>query len=117
QRQVTNPIREGLKAIGIDPETVENVIVTHLHYDHAGNYELFPRARYHLQDLEMGYARPGAACAMRCCASPLKSTMLLPWCAKCSPAGLNFMMAPVRSPRASRCTGSAATRRVCNACG
>ncbi|MFY9788286.1 MAG: MBL fold metallo-hydrolase [Pseudolabrys sp.] len=44
KRLVTNPIGEGLKAIGIDPETVENVIVTHLHYDHAGNYELFPRA-------------------------------------------------------------------------
>ena len=52
KRLVTNPIGEGLKAIGIDPETVENVIVTHLHYDHAGNYELFPRARYHLQDVD-----------------------------------------------------------------
>jgi glyoxylase-like metal-dependent hydrolase (beta-lactamase superfamily II) len=62
QRQVTNPIREGLKAIEIDPETVENVIVTHLHYDHAGNYELFPRARYHLQDVEMGYATGRCMC-------------------------------------------------------
>jgi len=62
QRQVTNPIREGLKAIEIDPERVENVIVTHLHYDHAGNYELFPRARYHLQDVEMGYATGRCMC-------------------------------------------------------
>ena len=51
QRQVTNPIREGLKAIEIDPERVENVIVTHLHYDHAGGLlqadgsRAFPRAR------------------------------------------------------------------------
>src|SRR5262245_66400133 len=62
QRQVTKPIREGLKAIEIDPERIENVIVTHLHYDHAGNYELFPRARYHLQDVEMGYATGRCMC-------------------------------------------------------
>jgi glyoxylase-like metal-dependent hydrolase (beta-lactamase superfamily II) len=55
-RQIINPVGTGLKAIGIDPATVENVIVTHLHYDHTGNYDLFPRARYHLQDMEMAYA-------------------------------------------------------------
>jgi glyoxylase-like metal-dependent hydrolase (beta-lactamase superfamily II) len=55
-RILLNPIGDGLKAIGIAPDTVEDVIVTHLHYDHTGNYELFPRARYHLQDVEMGYA-------------------------------------------------------------
>src|SRR5262245_65298061 len=62
QRQVTKPIREGLKAIEIDPERIENVIVTHLHYDHAGNYDLFPRARYHLQDVERGYATGRCMC-------------------------------------------------------
>jgi glyoxylase-like metal-dependent hydrolase (beta-lactamase superfamily II) len=56
ERQLLNPVSSGLKAIGIDPATVENVIVSHLHYDHTGNYDLFPRARYHLQDLEMAYA-------------------------------------------------------------
>jgi len=61
-RLITHPVGEGLKAIGIDPETVQNVIVTHLHYDHAGNYELFPRARYHLQDVEMGYATGRCMC-------------------------------------------------------
>ena len=55
-RELLNPVGEGLKAIGIDPDKVENVIVSHLHYDHTGNYELFPRARYHLQDGEMAYA-------------------------------------------------------------
>jgi glyoxylase-like metal-dependent hydrolase (beta-lactamase superfamily II) len=56
KRVITKPIAEGLKAIGIDADKVENVIVSHLHYDHTGNYDLFPRARYHLQDIEMGYA-------------------------------------------------------------
>jgi len=55
-RQIINPVATGLKAIGIDPASVENVIVSHLHYDHTGNYDLFPRARYHLQDMEMAYA-------------------------------------------------------------
>ena len=55
-RTLTKPINEGLKAIGIDAGAIENVIVTHLHYDHTGNYELFPKAHYHLQDIEMAYA-------------------------------------------------------------
>lgn len=56
ERQMLNPIASGLRAIGVDPTTVQDVIVSHLHYDHAGNYDLFPRARYHLQDREMAYA-------------------------------------------------------------
>lgn len=56
ERQIIKPVGEGLRALGIDPNRVENVIVTHLHFDHAGNYDLFPNARYHLQDIEMAYA-------------------------------------------------------------
>jgi glyoxylase-like metal-dependent hydrolase (beta-lactamase superfamily II) len=55
-REITKPVGEGLKAIGIDPGEVEQLIVSHMHYDHIGNYDLFPRARYHLQDLEMSFA-------------------------------------------------------------
>ena len=55
-RVISNPIAEGLKAVGVAPESVKNVIVSHLHYDHTGNYDTFPNARYHLQDMEMGYA-------------------------------------------------------------
>ena len=55
-REIMKPVGEGLKALGIDPGTVEQVIVSHMHYDHVGNYGLFPRARYHLQDLEMSFA-------------------------------------------------------------
>jgi len=61
-RQTTKPVREGLASIGVDPNTVENVIVSHLHYDHSGNYDLFPRARYHLQDREMAYATGRCMC-------------------------------------------------------
>jgi glyoxylase-like metal-dependent hydrolase (beta-lactamase superfamily II) len=47
---------EGLAMIGIDASCVSDVIITHLHYDHAGNLGRFPEARFHLQDLEMSYA-------------------------------------------------------------
>lgn len=53
---------EGLAAIGIDPGAVKDVIVTHMHYDHCGNYDLFPAARYHLQELEMGYCTGHCMC-------------------------------------------------------
>lgn len=47
---------EGLKLLGTDAGTVRDVVVTHLHYDHIGNFELFPAATFHLQELEMRYA-------------------------------------------------------------
>jgi glyoxylase-like metal-dependent hydrolase (beta-lactamase superfamily II) len=46
---------DGLKTIGIDPAAVEDVILTHMHYDHSGNHTLFPKARYHVQDREMQF--------------------------------------------------------------
>ena len=42
--------------LGVDSRAVEDVIVTHLHYDHAGTIDDFPAARFHLQDQEMAYA-------------------------------------------------------------
>jgi glyoxylase-like metal-dependent hydrolase (beta-lactamase superfamily II) len=47
---------EGLKLLGADARAVRDVVITHLHYDHVGNFELFPAATFHLQDLEMRYA-------------------------------------------------------------
>src|SRR5690606_6274997 len=35
---------------------VQDVIVTHMHYDHVGTFADFPRARFHLQDTEMAFA-------------------------------------------------------------
>jgi glyoxylase-like metal-dependent hydrolase (beta-lactamase superfamily II) len=47
---------QGLKMLGVDTGSVKDVVITHLHYDHVGNFELFPRATFHLQELEMRYA-------------------------------------------------------------
>lgn len=58
---------DGLKSIGVDPVRVEDVIISHMHYDHSGNHDLFPAARYHLQDREMQYCTGRLMChhAMR----------------------------------------------------
>jgi glyoxylase-like metal-dependent hydrolase (beta-lactamase superfamily II) len=61
-RRIAQPVGEGLKALGIEPDDVKDVIVTHLHYDHAGNHGLFPNARYHLQDREMDFATGRCMC-------------------------------------------------------
>lgn len=45
-----------LRRIGIAPESVDDVILTHLHFDHAGNTDAFPRATFHLQAREMASA-------------------------------------------------------------
>ena len=47
---------ETLRAFDIDANAVEDVILTHLHYDHAGNFDRFPNARFHLQERELAYA-------------------------------------------------------------
>jgi glyoxylase-like metal-dependent hydrolase (beta-lactamase superfamily II) len=56
QRHLLRCPTEGLAALGVDAGAVETVILTHLHYDHAGNIDKFPRAEFILQDEEMRYA-------------------------------------------------------------
>jgi glyoxylase-like metal-dependent hydrolase (beta-lactamase superfamily II) len=47
---------EALKLVGVDGDAVQDVILTHLHYDHVGNFHRFPKAQFHLQEPEMHYA-------------------------------------------------------------
>ena len=53
---------EALANIGITPEIIDSIIVTHLHYDHAGGLAQFPQARLHLQEAEMAYATGPCMC-------------------------------------------------------
>ncbi len=48
-RMLVRPVEDGLRAIGVEPTTVTDVIISHMHFDHAGNTDLFPQARYHVQ--------------------------------------------------------------------
>lgn len=60
------PIRlspvEALAPLGVDPAAVTDVIVTHLHYDHAGGLHLFPNAQLHIQSAEMAFATGPCMC-------------------------------------------------------
>ena len=47
---------DGLRLLGIDAAQIPTIVITHLHYDHVGNFRLFPQARFHVQDREMAYA-------------------------------------------------------------
>jgi glyoxylase-like metal-dependent hydrolase (beta-lactamase superfamily II) len=46
---------ETLGELGVSAESVADVVLTHLHYDHVGNFHKFPSARFHLQEREMGF--------------------------------------------------------------
>ncbi len=45
-----------LAALGVGPEDIDILILTHLHWDHASNIHLFPRARVIVQREELRYA-------------------------------------------------------------
>jgi len=53
---------EGLARIGIDPAAVEHVVITHLHFDHAGNIDRFPKAKFFIQEAEVAYATGPCMC-------------------------------------------------------
>ena len=61
-RQVDMLPREMLTNVGIDAEKIETLVVTHLHFDHAGTLGDFPNARFHLQEAEMAYATGRCMC-------------------------------------------------------
>ena len=45
-----------LALLGVDAAAVRDVVLTHMHYDHVGNFDKLPNARFHLQEREMAYA-------------------------------------------------------------
>jgi glyoxylase-like metal-dependent hydrolase (beta-lactamase superfamily II) len=53
---------EGLTRIGLPPDSIENIIITHLHFDHAGNIGKFGKARFHIQDAEVDFATGRCMC-------------------------------------------------------
>jgi glyoxylase-like metal-dependent hydrolase (beta-lactamase superfamily II) len=49
--QYVNPV-EVLARININVDEVRHVVVTHMHWDHAGGVSLFPRATFYVQENE-----------------------------------------------------------------
>src|SRR5215210_6323845 len=45
-----------LSLIGVTSADVREIVITHLHNDHVGTFEEYPKARFHLQDGEMAFA-------------------------------------------------------------
>ena len=46
---------ESLALVGLDRNSVADVILTHMHYDHVGTFHRFPAAQFHLQEVELHY--------------------------------------------------------------
>lgn len=56
---VRDPV-DSLKELGYRADDVTDVIVTHLHWDHAGNLGAFGNARIYINADELGYVASGA---------------------------------------------------------
>jgi glyoxylase-like metal-dependent hydrolase (beta-lactamase superfamily II) len=54
-RQFLRCPSKGLAEIGVNCGQVQHVILSHFHYDHVGNYALFPNATFYMQDSEMAF--------------------------------------------------------------
>lgn len=61
-RPILREPAEALRKIGIRAEDVTKLIITHLHYDHAGGLAQFPNATIHLQAAEMAFATGPCMC-------------------------------------------------------
>jgi glyoxylase-like metal-dependent hydrolase (beta-lactamase superfamily II) len=46
---------KSLQSIGVSPEEIDIVILTHLHWDHASNNHIFPNAQFIVQKKEYDY--------------------------------------------------------------
>lgn len=62
RRHMSIAPEQALSRMGVVSDMVTDVVVTHLHYDHAGNLDKFPNARFHLQEREMAYATGRCMC-------------------------------------------------------
>ena len=65
-RNITCEPRECLALSGVDSTKITDVIITHLHFDHAGTIGDFAKARFHLQEAEMAYATGRYMCHAQC---------------------------------------------------
>ncbi|MCI0527865.1 MAG: N-acyl homoserine lactonase family protein [Nitrospira sp.] len=53
-RNVTSPVDQ-LAKIGIDAREISTVVISHLHWDHAGGHSFFPNATFYIQKREFEF--------------------------------------------------------------
>ncbi|MBI3372320.1 MAG: N-acyl homoserine lactonase family protein [Betaproteobacteria bacterium] len=56
---------EGLALLGIAADSIRDLVITHMHYDHVGGHRSFPNAQLHVQDDEMRFATGRHMCHSR----------------------------------------------------
>lgn len=61
-RPILRDPAKSLEALGINADNVDTVIITHLHYDHAGGLDRYPKAKFHIQKSEMEFATGPCMC-------------------------------------------------------
>lgn len=59
-RPITREPMDMLHTLGIAPENVKTLVITHLHFDHAGCLEDFPNAQVHIQAAELDFVHSDA---------------------------------------------------------
>lgn len=53
---------EMIKRLGIAPEDISDLVISHLHFDHAGTLHDFEHSQFHLQESEMVFATGPCIC-------------------------------------------------------
>lgn len=54
---------DAIRLLDLDAAKIEDIILTHLHYDHAGTLDRYPNARFYVQDSEMAYVTSRCMCS------------------------------------------------------
>jgi len=61
-RPILRSPQAALRALDLSPEAIDRLIITHMHYDHAGSLQDFPNARFYLQPAEMAFTTGPCMC-------------------------------------------------------